>query len=321
MKNILVRVLLTAIIILVAYAVFIAIDPVRDKNYVVCLVNPDGERAELTRGFIDGLAEFGYVEGRNLTLLRYLSPTAMDAAAKELADRRLDMIFTVSTPATIKLKSMASDKGIPLVFVLYDPVAAKILDSLTGSGGNVTGLRIRGCAPKALGWLLVVFPDVRHVFVPIAYDSDAARLSLAEFSAAAESSGVRLSVAEVHDSKELQTAIDSMAADVDALFLLDSLFISFHAKEIIEAGFERGLPTGAAINKARQGALVAYGPDLYQLGKQASRLGHITLLQGSAQDVPIEKGECRLAINIASADRLDLKIPNDKLIQADEIYR
>ena len=68
-------------------------------------------RAPLDQALLQGLREQGYVEGRNLTVVRRYGsdPTKAQAFAKELAGMPLDAILTTCTPSTRAMKG-ATDR-------------------------------------------------------------------------------------------------------------------------------------------------------------------------------------------------------------------
>src|ERR1700674_542692 len=99
-----------------------------------------GGQAEIA-AFAKGLAEQGWVEGRNIHV-EFRWPGGdierVQAFAKELAGLRPDVLLSRSTPATAALKRETAT--IPIVFVnLPEPVEAGFVQSLARPGGNITG--------------------------------------------------------------------------------------------------------------------------------------------------------------------------------------
>ena len=89
--------------------------------------------------FRRGLAETGYVEGRNLTIESRWAEEQYDrlpTLAKELVDRRVDVIFAVGAVRSV-LAAKAATSAIPIVFELgSDPLEFGLVQSLNRPGGN-----------------------------------------------------------------------------------------------------------------------------------------------------------------------------------------
>jgi putative tryptophan/tyrosine transport system substrate-binding protein len=90
----------------------------------------------------DGLAELGYVEGRNIEFVWRFGDGNFERLpdlASELAKLRVDVIMPATPPAIYAAKSASS--SIPIVFPLgSDPVETGLVSNLERPGGNVTGM-------------------------------------------------------------------------------------------------------------------------------------------------------------------------------------
>ena len=145
-----------------------------------------------------------------------------------MIENNVDLVFTVTTPATKKAYSVLKQKGIPVVFSLYDPVSGGVIKSLTNPGENITGVQIRGSVSKALDWLLRFSPEIKNIFVPVKFDSPATKLSLSDLQKAADIKGITLFVHELSSSADIKKAFENNP-DLPNL-LLDPVF-----KEKVEA--------------------------------------------------------------------------------------
>src|SRR5262245_58337381 len=100
--------------------------------------------AHLVDAFRRGLAEAGYVEGRNVTIDYRWAEGHYDrltALAAELVRRPVAVIVGGAPPAARAAK--AATTTIPVVFVSSDdPIESGLVDKLNRPGGNITGISV-----------------------------------------------------------------------------------------------------------------------------------------------------------------------------------
>src|SRR5262245_60736801 len=88
-----------------------------------------------------GLADLGYVEGKNINFEFRWAEGALDKLpelAMELVRIPVDLIVTLAPPAT--LAAQRATRTIPIVFVaMGDPLASGVVASLAHPGANLTG--------------------------------------------------------------------------------------------------------------------------------------------------------------------------------------
>src|SRR6185436_16010165 len=123
---------------------------------------PDASRVMIA-AIIDGLANLGYTDGRNITIERRFGESNADRlreAAAELVERQVDVIVAQSTTAARPAKQATSQ--IPIVAIgMADPVEDELVASLARPGGNVTGTSFLGpeLVSKRLQLLRVIIPQ------------------------------------------------------------------------------------------------------------------------------------------------------------------
>ena len=71
-----------------------------------------------------------------------------------------------------------------------------------------------------------------------------------------------------------------------------------------------------------QGALFSYGIDLALIGRAGARYVDSILRGTPPAELPVEEiPEIEFAINLKTAGRLGIKVPQEMIIRADEVYR
>ena len=106
--------------------------------------SPDGYAPYVT-GFLHGLNETGYVEGKNVTVDYQWAKGQYDRLQVMAADlvRRRVAVIAANTPTAPVAKAATTE--IPIVFVSTgDPVMLGLVTSLNRPGGNITGVGLLG---------------------------------------------------------------------------------------------------------------------------------------------------------------------------------
>ncbi len=183
-------------------------------GYLEFVKASDGER--LYREFVEGLASHGYVEGRNLRIVRRSADARNERLrnlAPELAAAKVDVILATSAEAARSAKVGAP--GISTVFVISaDPVLEGLVTNLSRPQGFLTGLVTRGedLTAKRLQLLKEAFPKIRTV----ALVGSNLAMSRAAFDEAARRLQLEILPFPIHrfdDYRDAAAAIGRSAAD------------------------------------------------------------------------------------------------------------
>lgn len=297
----------------------------KPETYTIGVVNFSPSLDGVFEGLKIGMAEKGYVEGENVTYIyegAVGSIDALDPAIQNIMAQNVDLILSISTPATQKIKAATQESKIPVVFApVTDPVASGIVDSLTSPGANLTGIQNRGSIAKGLDWLLTIAPGTRRVFVPHNPNDDSSAQGLTELQAAADDMGLELVIVDVTTGDEFEAAMAAIPEEVDAIYMLPSGFFSARAAAYAEAGITHKLPVTSVAPQTEAGLLMSYGHDYPSMGIQLSRLVDQIFKGADPGDLPVETPEFFLSINLQTAAAIGLEIPDDILVQADNLIR
>jgi putative ABC transport system substrate-binding protein len=296
------------------------------KTYTIGVVNLTPALDGIVEGFKKSMAEFGYTEGENITYV-YEGATSsinkLDPAAQHLVEADVDLILSISTPASQAAQRATANTDIPVVFVpITDPVGAGLVKSFKQPGGNITGVTLGFQEEERLKWLVYIAPTIKHIYIPYNPEDRSAVLALEIASATAADLGIGLITREARNTEEITAAIENIPEEADAVFHLpDSLFIP-RLGELIEAANTRKLPTsGPGDASIQAGALIVYGISHDATAEQAARLASQILSGIKPADLPVEIAEFYLTINLQTAEIIGLDISDEVLRQADTIIR
>jgi putative ABC transport system substrate-binding protein len=274
-----------------------------------------------------GLRELGYIEGQSLRFEYRWAEGNIDrypALAGDLARLPVEAIITWGTPAT--LAAQHATKSIPIVMAAVgDPVGAGLVASLARPGGNVTGFAslTAELEVKRLGLLKELLPKLSTIGVIANGANAGAPLGVKRVQLAAETLGIRIMVAEIHDEVNLEKALlDLAAARPDAVLVIaDPYLVSHHRVQLAEFMAKSRLP---AIYSYRQhveaGGLVAYATDYDHMFRGAAIYLDKILRGSKAADLPVQQPtKFELVINLKTAKALRLDVPDRLLALADEV--
>ena len=281
------------------------------------LLGPDRERL-ITEGLQNELGGEKIVlvvrsaEGNGQLLGKY--------AAELAADTDLILAFASNSLEAARQAS----KTIPIVALDLesDPVASGVAQSLNRPGGNVTGIFFD--APEVAGkWIQIIremVPQTR--MVALLYDTHLDQTQLKSGEETARSLGIqtlRLGVDQPGDFRiAFQRAVE---AKVDAVLVHSSPIFVDHAAAIAGLGREFRLPTiGLFPIYAKVGGLISYGPNNFELFKQAGSVAGKILRGAKPAEFPIQRPiYLSFLINLSTAKLLQLTVPASLSALADEV--
>lgn len=274
--------------------------------------------------FAARLQSLGWIEGRNITTEYRWSegrPERETEIAAEFARLKAAVIVTYGK-AAITIKETAA--SVPIVLALAnDPVGGGLAQSLARPGGNVTGLSLEDSdlASKRLELLSEVVPKLHRLSILFDANYPPAVSEVGGVQAAARTLGLDVAPLEIRQAGDVSPAFATLNPRPDALYVVVNVLISSNLKQIISLALDQRLPT--MFNNrdyTRAGALMSYGANYSDLFRHAADDVDKILRGTKPGDIPIEQPtKFDLAINLKTANALNLTIPNKLLALADEV--
>lgn len=278
------------------------------------------------QGFQEKLAENGWVQGRNVQYR--IMPAdgkleALDARVKELLAWHPALIMSASTPPSQAAYRLTRGTDVPLVFApVSDPLAAGIVKTLGHPGEQTTGVRLSTSNGLRLQWLQRMAPEAQVYYVPYSLNDKSSLVTLQQIEADARVLGLRLITTPLNSMDEIEQAARNIPAEAQAIFLPQDSRIEARIELYVRAAQEHHLPLSApSLIQVEQGALMSYGFDHREIGRQAGRLASEILRGAQAGMLPVETAENYLAVNLQAAQAIGLTIDESTLRQAKLIIR
>jgi putative tryptophan/tyrosine transport system substrate-binding protein len=246
----------------------------------------------------------------------------LPALATDLVNARVDAILAAGPPA-VQAASGAT-KSIPVIALDLesDPVASGFVASLARPGGNVTGvfLDFPEFSAKCLQLLIEAIPTLARVGV--LWDPTTGSLQRTWVEAAAQGFGVSVQVFEarrVADIAEAFYALDR--SRIQGLLILSSPLFGGNPQLVADLAMRRNVPTISLFpDIAREGGLLAYGPDIEALYRQAAGMARKVLHGAKVAELPAERPtRFQLVANLRTAKLFGITLPPSILLRADEV--
>jgi putative tryptophan/tyrosine transport system substrate-binding protein len=276
--------------------------------------------------FHQGLAQQGFVEGKNVDVLYRWGEFEigrLPILAADLAQRHVTVIAAFSTAAAVAAKSASTT--IPIVFVTgSDPVGVGLVSSLSHPGGNTTGVTFlaQQLTAKRLALLHDLVPTAGSIGYLVNPTGPASAAQVREAESAARRLGVRLAIENASIPQELEGAFARFAQQrLDAALLDASELFSVERERVAALALHHRVPTMCHVREmVEAGGLLSYGGALTDqdrlLGDYVGRV-----LKGEKPgDLPVQQSvKIELVVNLRTARAIGIAIPESFLIRADEV--
>jgi ABC-type uncharacterized transport system substrate-binding protein len=275
------------------------------------------------------LKQMGWVDGKTIKLLwRNLEPDQADARAKELVRERVNVIVAFEDQSIRAAQAATAKVKIPVVFLHpSDPVRDGLVKSLSHPGGNLTGIfGARDVVAKQLELYELIVPGLHRVLTLIDPNDPATGRLLAQYRAAASQLArpVQLVIRKASTPDDLRRVFHSLRpGEVDGAFLLSPTLRLNDSALTIRLATRAKLPVQAHRKDwVEKGALFSYGADLGPIGRRAARYVDRILKGTPPSQLAVEEvPDVQFAINLKTASRLGIHVPQQMIIRADEVYR
>jgi putative ABC transport system substrate-binding protein len=285
----------------------------------------DPELATRITTFTQALEETGWIDGRNVQLEVRWAAGNMDLGRRHAADLVAlapDVILAQTTPIAEIVQQ--ATRTIPIIFVaVTDPVGTGLVPNLARPGGNTTGFTSfeYGISAKWLELLKEIAPHVKRALVLRDPVGTTAIGQLGALQSVAPALGVELFPVAFHPS-DIEGAIAAFASSPDVgLIMLATSQVIGHRKPIIALADRYRLPAVYPVPYiAREGGLVAYGPDTNDQYRRAAGYVDRVLKGQKPAELPVQAPtKYELVINLRTAKALGLAIPDKLIYTANEV--
>jgi putative ABC transport system substrate-binding protein len=276
-------------------------------------------------GFLDGLAEGGYVEGKNVSI-EYRSAEGhydrLPALAAGLVSQQVAVIVGSTLPPALAAKQ--ATETIPIVFFIGDdPMKHGLAASLNHPGGNATGISslASGLTAKRLQLLHELVPKASSMALLVNRGNPSVDSQLEEARTVAHALGRPIEILQASTEPEIEAVFAFLAErQVGGVTLADPVFYNLR-RQIVALAAGHAIP---AVYELREfvdaGGLASYGANLRSLYRQVGLYTGKVLDGAKPADLPVmQPTNFELVVNLNTANTLGLTFPSHILARADEV--
>lgn len=294
-----------------------------DENYhvgVIQLVEHSALDAAY-QGFVDGLKELGYEDGKNLTI-DYQNAQGDQSNCQTIATKLIndqnDLILAIATPAAQAVANGTKDIPI-LVTAVTDPADSKLVAANDAPGGNVSGTSDLTPVKEQIDLIPQIVPEAKTVGLVYCSSEANSKFQIELAKKEVEALGLSYAEATVSNSNEIQQVIQSLVGKVQAIYIPTDNMLAAGMSNVVSVTNPAKIPVicgeeGMVTN----GGTATYGINYYDLGKITANQAVQILKEGkNPAEMPIEYcKDCNLVLNQDAANEMGLTFPQDLLDKA-----
>lgn len=282
--------------------------------------------AHLVEGFRSGLAEGGFVEGRNVAIEFRFAEGKFDRLpqlAADLVARKVAVIAPFSDAAT--RAAIAATAAIPIVFYAgNDPVAQGFVASLNRPGGNTTGVSFfaTNLGGKRLGLLRELLPKARTILLIVNPGNPSSTAQVKDLQDAALTLGLTVTALNAGNEREIDLAFasDTLKRSDAVIIGADAVLNSRH-KQFAALSQRAAMPSMSVQREfVTSGGLMSYGASARDVARQTGVYAGRVLKGEKPPDLPVlQASKFELVINLKTARMLGLTVPSGMMAIADDV--
>lgn len=280
--------------------------------------------------FDDRLRELGFAEGRGIGIERPewdFSARGIYHVAREAVRSRTDVIVACgSLPIRAAIDAT---RTIPIVMAYAgDPIGMKFVSSLARPGGNVTGVAWDAgvsIAAKTVEVFKEALPEAKRFAILWNTENPAHKFYVGEAKSVFERLGLFFIDMPIDSGADVAAAFQRAPRQkMDGIIVIPDHLVGSTGKTMRELASTHRVPIllAQSADGISDGMLIQFGPDVRDHEKRAADYVARILKGARPGDLPIEQtSRVTLAINLKTAARLNLRIPDSMLQRADEVVR
>ncbi len=244
------------------------------------------------KGFVDGLKEAGYEDGKNI-IIDYQNAQGEQAncitIGQKFINDKSDLILAIATPAAQAIANMTKDIPI-LITAVTDPADSKLVADNNAPGGNVTGTSDLTPVEAQIELLKEIIPNVKTVGLLYCSSEQNSVFQINIAKKKLDAMGIKYIDIAISNLNEIQQVIQNVIGKVEAIYTPTDNMIANGMATVALMTEPAKLPVICGEGGMTMlGGTATYGINYYELGKLTSTQA-VSILKGDKKtsEMPIE---------------------------------
>ncbi len=253
-------------------------------------------------GFVQALADNGYVNGENIKINQQNPQTdasTMAAMATTLVSKS-KLILTIATDASVAVASELDiqKKDIPLLFTaVTEPISARLVNSYEAPGKNITGTSDMNPVADQIGLVKAVAPNATKVGILYTASEDNSQIQAEIAKSAIETANMTAVIKTITDATQIEATVRALinTEKVDCIYIPTDNMLAANMPQVYAATCTNTVKIPVVCGEesmVSQGGTITYGIDYYNLGYKTGLMA-VKILNGekTANELPVEFGD------------------------------
>ena len=266
------------------------------------------------KGFVDGLKEAGYEDGKNI-IIDYQNAQGEQAncitIGQKFINDKSDLILAIATPAAQAIANMTKDIPI-LITAVTDPADSKLVADNNAPCGNVTGTSDLTPVEAQIELLKEMIPNVKTVGLLYCSSEQNSVFQINIEKKKLDAMGIKYIDIAISNLNEIQQVIQNVIGKVEAIYTPTDNMIANGMATVALMTEPAKLPVICGEGGMTMlGGTATYGINYYELGKLTSTQA-VLILKGDKKtsEMPIEYlQKFDLVVNTNMIESIGLTIP------------
>jgi putative ABC transport system substrate-binding protein len=298
------------------------------KSVAIITMNDTPQLLEVKEGLLAGLADLGYVEGKNLKI-EFKSAQGNFGTAQQIVRQFIgekpDVIVTITTPTS--QAAVAATKDIPIIFTtVTDPIKSKLVTQEKHPGGNATGISDLVPTELQLNIVKEIVPNLKTLGIVYDPSLDNARSTVESIKAIAPKMGFKIVESAAMGINNVPSAGQALVGKVDAIFVPNDTTVYGAFESLVKIAQDGKVPIFTAERRSVQrGAVATVGFDFKDMGKRTAAMVDKVLKGTKPGDMDVQymkdlPNSLALYVNKESAEKMGVKLSPDLLKRAAQVF-